>query len=53
MSIPFLSLKDVTALHGAELNEAVSHVINGDMYFMRQGKCKIEVNCASCLLTRN
>lgn len=24
MNIPFLSLKDVTALHGAEINEAVS-----------------------------
>jgi len=23
MDIPFLSLKDVTALHGAEINEAV------------------------------
>jgi len=23
MNIPFLSLKDVTALHGAEINEAV------------------------------
>ena len=26
--IPFLSLKDVTALHGAEINEAVSRVVN-------------------------
>lgn len=24
MNIPFLSLKDVTALHGSEINEAVS-----------------------------
>lgn len=29
-TIPFLSLKDVTALHGAEINEAVSRVVNGD-----------------------
>ena len=28
-NIPFLSLKDVTALHGAEINEAVSRVVNG------------------------
>ncbi len=28
-TIPFLSLKDVTALHGAEINEAVSRVVNG------------------------
>ena len=34
--IPFLSLKDVTALHGAEINEAVSHVVNGGWYL--QGK---------------
>lgn len=27
MNIPFLSLKDVTALHGAEINEAVSCVV--------------------------
>jgi dTDP-4-amino-4,6-dideoxygalactose transaminase len=30
--IPFLSLKDVTALHGAEINEAVSRVVNGGWY---------------------
>ena len=36
MYIPFLSLKDVTALHGAEINEAVSRVVNGGWYL--QGK---------------
>lgn len=36
MDIPFLSLKDVTALHGAEINEAVSRVVNGGWYL--QGK---------------
>ena len=34
--IPFLSLKDVTALHGAEINEAVSRVVNNGWYL--QGK---------------
>lgn len=34
--IPFLSLKDVTALHGEEINEAVSRVVNGGWYL--QGK---------------
>lgn len=34
--IPFLSLKDVTALHGADINEAVSRVVNGGWYL--QGK---------------
>lgn len=36
MSIPFLSLKDVTALHGEEINEAVSRVVNSGWYL--QGK---------------
>lgn len=34
--IPFLSLKDVTAIHAAEINEAVSRVVNGGWYL--QGK---------------
>lgn len=34
--IPFLSLKDVTTLHGEEINEAVSRVVNGGWYL--QGK---------------
>ena len=36
MNIPFLSLKDVTALHGKEINEAVARVVNGGWYL--QGK---------------
>ncbi|WP_033150985.1 DegT/DnrJ/EryC1/StrS aminotransferase family protein [Prevotella sp. RM4] len=36
MNVPFLSLKDVTALHGVEINEAVSRVVNGGWYL--QGK---------------
>ena len=36
MNIPFLSLKDVTALHGKEINEAVIRVVNGGWYL--QGK---------------
>lgn len=35
-NIPFLSLKDVTALHGAEINEAVSRVVKSGWYL--QGK---------------
>lgn len=59
--IPFLSLKDVTALHSAEINEAVSRVVNGGWYL--QGKenalfeqhysdyigCKYSVGCANGL----
>lgn len=36
MNIPFLSLKDVTALHGEEINKAVLRVVNGGWYL--QGK---------------
>ena len=32
MNVPFLSLKDVTALHSAEINEAVSRVVNSGWY---------------------
>ncbi|MDC2622702.1 DegT/DnrJ/EryC1/StrS family aminotransferase [Bacteroides ovatus] len=32
MNIPFLSLHDVTALHGAEINAAVSRVVNNGWY---------------------
>ena len=38
MNIPFLSLKDVTALHGAEINEAVSRVVNGGWYLQGKGR---------------
>lgn len=60
-NIPFLSLKDVTALHGAEINEAVNRVVNGGWYL--QGKeneqfeknysefigCKHTIGCANGL----
>lgn len=32
MNIPFLSLKDVTALHGDEINAAVSRVVKATAY---------------------
>ena len=32
MMIPFLSLKDVTSLHGAEISEAVQRVVNSGWY---------------------
>jgi len=32
MNIPFLSLQAITALHGAEINEAVSRVVNNGRY---------------------
>ena len=61
IKIPFLSLKDVTALHGKEIGEAVNRVINGGWYL--QGKenelfekhysefigCKHTIGCANGL----
>ena len=44
--IPFLSLKDVTALHGAEINEAVSRVVNGGWYLQGRENEKFEANYA-------
>lgn len=44
--IPFLSLKDVTALHGAEINEAVNRVVNGGWYLQGEENKRFEENYA-------
>ena len=44
MKIPFLSLKDVTALHGAEINEAVTRVVNGGWYLQGKENERFEEN---------
>ncbi len=44
--IPFLSLKDVTALHGAEINEAVSRVVNSGWYLQGAENESFEANYA-------
>ena len=46
MNIPFLSLKDVTALHGAEIDEAVSRVVNGGWYLQGEENKRFEENYA-------
>ena len=46
MNIPFLSLKDVTALHGAEINEAVTRVVNGGWYLQGKENETFEANYA-------
>ncbi|MBR5934741.1 MAG: DegT/DnrJ/EryC1/StrS family aminotransferase [Bacteroidaceae bacterium] len=46
MNIPFLSLKDVTALHGAEINEAVSRVVNSGWYLQGEENDRFERNYA-------
>lgn len=44
--IPFLSLKDVTALHGAEINKAVTRVVNSGWYLQGEENKRFEENYA-------
>lgn len=50
--IPFLSLKDVTALHGAEINEAVSRVVNGGWYLQGKENERFEADYAAFIGTK-
>lgn len=50
--IPFLSLKDVTALHGAEIYEAVSRVVNGGWYLQGKENEKFETDYAKFIGTK-
>lgn len=50
--IPFLSLKDVTALHGAEINEAVDRVVNGGWYLQGEENARFEENYAKFIGTK-
>ncbi|SFC30461.1 dTDP-4-amino-4,6-dideoxygalactose transaminase [Xylanibacter ruminicola] len=52
MNIPFLSLKDVTALHGVEINEAVSRVVNGGWYLQGQENEKFEKHYSEFIGTK-
>lgn len=52
MSIPFLSLKDVTALHGAEINESVTRVVNGGWYLQGKENEKFEADYAKFIGTK-
>lgn len=52
MNIPFLSLKDVTALHGVEINEAVSRVVNGGWYLQGEENKKFEKNFSEFIGTK-
>lgn len=51
-NIPFLSLKDITALHGAEINEAVSRVVNGGWYLQGKENEKFESNYSKFIGTK-
>ena len=52
MNIPFLSLKDVTALHGIEINEAVTRVVNGGWYLQGKENEIFEANYAKFIGTQ-
>lgn len=52
MNIPFLSLKDVTALHGAEINEAVNRVVNSGWYLQGKENEKFEADYAKFIGTK-
>ena len=51
MNIPFLSLKDVTALHGDEINEAVHRVVDVGWYLQGKENEKFERNYAQFIGT--
>ena len=51
-NIPFLSLKDVTALHGAEINEAVTRVVNNGWYLQGAENEKFEKDYATYIGTK-
>lgn len=52
MEIPFLSLKDVTALHGAEINEAVTRVVNNGWYLQGKENEKFEEDYSEFIGTK-
>lgn len=47
MNIPFLSLHDVTALHGDEINAAVTRVVNSGWYLQGEENKRFEANYAN------
>ena len=53
MNIPFLSLHDVTALHGAEINEAVTRVVNSGWYLQGRENELFERHYADFIGTRH
>ena len=50
--IPFLSLKDVTTLHGDEINAAVTRVVNSGWYLQGEENKRFEEHYASFIGTK-
>ena len=53
MNIPFLSLKDVTALHGDEINAAVNRVVKSGWYLQGEENERFEKNYATYIGTKH
>lgn len=53
MNIPFLSLHDVTALHGDEINAAVACVVNSGWYLQGKENEKFEENYSKFIGTKH
>lgn len=51
--IPFLSLEDVTALHGDEINAAVTRVVNSGWYLQGKENEKFELNYSKFIGTKH
>ncbi len=47
MNIPFLSLRDVTALHGDEINAAVTRIVNSGWYLQGKENERFEADYAN------
>ena len=52
MTVPFLSLQSVTALHGEEINAAVSRVVNSGWYLQGEENKQFEQNYARYIGTK-
>lgn len=51
--IPFLNLNQVTALHGAEINETIARVVNGGWYLQGKENEKFEAHYAEFIGTKH
>lgn len=51
--IPFLSLKDVTVLHGEEIHEAVTRVVKGGWYLQGEENKRFEENYSRFIGTKH
>lgn len=53
MKVPFLSLKDVTAMHGEEIQAAVSRVVESGWYLQGEENARFEKDYAEYLGTKH